>query len=223
VSAPEASGNPVGVGPDKVAPGNLGSARYIEQLSDNDESKRAHAALALFTEGTARIADWIARIEKDEEFRKLIVQERMGRSSGESPLQPKLTVGIAVNPERFEKIRASNGSPLLADAPADEDVLEFELEFAPGLVQPRLDILTTRAPGGTGAIARFLQKFGEGVQQVEVEVTDVDRATEILRNRFALEPIYPATRLGADRTRVNFFLVAWNEKKVLVELVEKPR
>ena len=86
-----------------------------------------------------------------------------------------------------------------------------------------LDILTTRDPGGTGAIARYLQKFGEGIQQIEINVTDVDRATEILRSRFALEPIYPATRAGADGTRVNFFLAPAPEgKKVLIELVEKP-
>ena len=50
---------------------------------------------------------------------------------------------------------------------------------------------------------------------------DVDRASEILRARFSLLPIYPATRAGADGTRVNFFLAATPEgKKVLIELVE---
>ena len=67
------------------------------------------------------------------------------------------------------------------------------------------DILTTPVPAGSGAIARFLEKFGEGIQQVEIDVTDVDRATEILRTRFKLDPIYPATRPGANGTRVNFF------------------
>ena len=43
---------------------------------------------------------------------------------------PRLTVGIAVLPETFEKIRAANGSPPLADVPPDQDVLEFELEFS---------------------------------------------------------------------------------------------
>ena len=42
--------------------------------------------------------------------------------------------------------------------------------------------------------------------------------------RFKLDPIYPATRSGANGTRMNFFLVtAWNGKKVLVELVEQPK
>ena len=59
---------------------------------------------------------------------------------------------------------------------------------------------------------------------MEIDVTDVDRATEILRTRFNVEPIYPATRPGANGTRVNFFLVTpRNGKKVLVELVEQPK
>ena len=88
----------------------------------------------------------------------------------------------------------------------------------------RIDVLTTLNPGGGGAIARFLEKFGEGIHQVEIDVTDVDRATEILRTRFKIEPIYPATRPGANGTRVNFFLVtSRTAAKVLVELVEQPK
>lgn len=136
-----------------------------------------------------------------------------------------MTVGIAVLPEKFNKIRAASGSPPLADAPADQDVLEFELEYTEkGVSHVHLDILTIKAPGGNGAIARFLEKFGEGIQQVEIDVTDVDRATETLRTRFNVEPIYPATRPGANGTRVNFFLVTGtNNQKVLVELVEQPK
>jgi hypothetical protein len=49
----------------------------------------------------------------------------------------------------------------------------------------------------------------------------VDRATDILRARFKLDPVYPATRPGADGTRINFFLAApLQGKKVLIELVE---
>jgi len=108
--------------------------------------------------------------------------------------------------------------------PPDQNVAEFELEFAIGALSIQLDVLTTKTRGTNGAIARFLEKFGEGIQQVEIEVTDVDRATEILRTRFKVEPVYPATRAGADGTRVNFFLVtARNDQKVLVELVEQPK
>ena len=62
------------------------------------------------------------------------------------------------------------------------------------------------------------------LELVPVPVTDVDRATEILRARFKLDPIYPATRPGANGTRVNFFLVATSDgKKALVELVGQPK
>lgn len=129
------------------------------------------------------------------------------------------TVGIAVQPERFETIRTAFGHAHLADVPPDQDAKEFEVI----LRAVRLDVLTTREPGGAGAIAKFLEKFGEGIQQVEYPTADVDRATETLRARFGLVPIYPATRPGADGTRVNFFLARTPDgKKVLVELVEAP-
>jgi hypothetical protein len=135
---------------------------------------------------------------------------------------PVTTVGIAVAPETFDRIRGANGSPRLADVPPDQDAKEFELHFSQGI---RLDILTTRERGGAGAIARYLQKLGEGIQQVELLVRDVHAASEILRSRFGVQPIYAATRPGADGTRVNFFLVSLPQKapeqgKLLLELVE---
>jgi hypothetical protein len=130
-----------------------------------------------------------------------------------------MVVGIAVDPVHFEEIQDAMGMPHLADVPPDQDAKEFELEFAAGV---RLDVLTTRDLRGGGAIARYLEKLGEGIQQIEIFVNDIQRATQILRERFALEPIYPAVRAGANGTRVNFFLVpASAGKKVLVELVEE--
>ena len=59
------------------------------------------------------------------------------------------------------------------------------------------------------------------MQQVEFLCTNVDRATEILKERFAVAPVYPATQPGADGTRVNFFFVASPDGgKVLIELYE---
>jgi len=197
----------------------------IGHLADADPATRTQTAWYLLHHATVQIAWVLADWRRDENFRALLVEERIVRPNEEDVIHPKLTAGIAVTPAAFEKIRAANGSPPLADAPADQDVIEFELEF-PGTVVPlvRLDILTTKAPGGDGAIARFLGKFGEGIQQVEIEVTNVDRATEILRARFQIEPIYPATRSGANGTRVNFFLLTtWDNKKALVELVEQPK
>jgi len=129
-----------------------------------------------------------------------------------------VTVGLAVTPETFAKIREANGWPRLADVPAEQDAVEFELPFEGNVA---LDVLTSREPDGTGAIAKFLSKLGEGVQQVEFRCSDVDRATVILRERFGMNAVYPETRLGADGTRVNFFLVPGSDrKKVLIELYE---
>lgn len=197
----------------------------IGRLADRDAAERAWAASNLFVAGLFRAFDSLQEWEQNNEFRPLIVHDE-GRHPAPGDFTPaRLTVGVAVQPATFEKIRVANGSPPLANAPADQDVLEFELEFSSNsLPHIRLDILTTNAPGGQGAIERFLQRFGEGIQQVELDVTDVDRATEILRTKFNLEPIYPATRAGANHTRVNFLLApASDGQKVLIELVEQPK
>ena len=175
-----------------------------------DPAKRAAAASEIFARGSAMarsaVQEWLAF----PALAKLLVHDPSGVL--------ETTVGVAVEPESFERIRSANGTPRLADVPPDQDAKEFELDFPGGA---RLDILTTREPGGAGAIARYLLKFGEGIQQVEISVTDVDGAMEILRRRFALEPVYPATRTGADGTRINFFLVPKADGgKVLIELVE---
>lgn len=193
-------------------------ARWIGQLANPDPATRGAAAHALraaaFTQCFSGSNDWI----RDPEFRELTRPFATDATGDPRWRRPPLVVGVAVRPDNFEKIRAANGSPRLSDVPPDQDALEFELHFGGN---GDLDILTTREPGGAGAIARYLQKFGEGIQQVEVNVIDADRATELLRARFGLTPIYPATRPGADGTRVNFFLVpAANGKKCLIELVE---
>ena len=185
-------------------------ASLILRLCDAVSGQREKAATEIFQQGLeaagAATAKWLA----DAELAGLFV---MGESDS-----PETTVGLAVERENFSRIRIANGSPRLADVPPDQDAEEFELHFERGV---RLDLLTTKDPQGAGAIAGFLQKFGEGIQQIELLVRDVDRATKILRYRFDLEPIYAKTRAGADGTRVNFFLASTLQgKKVLIELVE---
>src|SRR4030095_3472325 len=96
-------------------------------------------------------------------------------------VDPVATVGLAVLPLTFAGIREANDWPRLAQVPPEQDASEFELQFPGGVA---LDVLTTREPGGAGAIARFLAKQGEGVQQVEFRCADVDRAAAILREQF---------------------------------------
>jgi hypothetical protein len=208
-------------------------ARWIQHLAGIDSRQKSESAMQLYLLGVNLCMPLLSKWVADPEFRELTLPaspniiETVGaglrpapRTSSLPPHFPPSTiiVGIAVHPETFHKIHAANNSPRLADVPPDQDAQEFELHLEDAI---EFDILTTRERGGSGAIARFLQKFGEGIQQVEIYVRDVDRATAILGARFDLPPIYPATRAGADGTRVNFFLAATPDgKKVLIEFVE---
>jgi hypothetical protein len=185
-------------------------ASLICRLGDAEPGQREKAATIIFQQGVELAAAATAKWLADAELAGLFA---MGESHS-----PETTVGLAVERENFSRIRIANGSPRLADVPPDQDAEEFDLHFGHSV---RLDLLTTKDPRGAGAIARFLHKFGEGIQQIEFLVRDVDRATEILRHRFDLEPIYAKTRAGADGTRVNFFLAPTLQgKKVLIELVK---
>jgi hypothetical protein len=183
---------------------------FARGLSAEDVSERNQFAKVIFLLGTRMARSTVDRWLSDPTLAKLLVTDESGA--------PSLTVGLAVEPASFEKIRTANGSPHLSEVPPDQDAKEFELQF-PG--NARLDILTTNDREGIGAIARYLQKFGEGIQQIEIRTKNVDQATEILRATFGIVSVYPATRAGADATRVNFFLVTTPEgRKILMELVE---
>src|SRR5712692_739397 len=178
----------------------------ITDLSSGDAIMRAAAATEIYRRGRAPADRAVYTWWNNPEFAALF---------GANPM---VTVGLAVRPSTFARIREANGAPSLSEVPPDQDAQEFELHFPSDI---SLDVLTTRDPEGQGAIAKYLAKFGEGVQQVEFLCTNVDRATEILREKFGITPIYPATRPGADGTRVNFFLVASPDGgKVLIELYQ---
>jgi len=179
----------------------------IARLCSGEASVREAAAGEIYATGRApaeRVAEaWWG----DEELSRLL-----------SGPKPELTVGLAVQRETFSKLRVVHGVSSLAEVPSDQDAEEFSLLFVDGT---SLDILTSRAPGGDGAIARYLEKFGEGIQQVEFLCKNVDRATELLKEKFGVSPVYPETRPGADRTRINFFLTPVpGGGKVLIELYE---
>jgi hypothetical protein len=193
-------------------------AEWIGNLADSDAAKRRAAATHLHLAGAALFLAATHEWFKDAEFRELVRPFSIAAAGEPTSEDTSFSIGIAVQPENFERIRAANGSPRLAEVPPDQDAMEFELRSDE---HEEFDILTTRDPGGPGAIARYLQKFGEGIQQIEVNVTSVSRAAEILRTRFGLTPVYPETHAGANGARVNFFLVPLVEgKRALIELVE---
>jgi hypothetical protein len=182
-------------------------AQSVADLSSADESKRLAAANEVYRLGRATAGSAVSEWWAEGELSALL-----------SGPNPAITVGLAVQRETFGRIRIANGTPRLAQVPPDQDAEEFELHFAEGI---SLDILTTREPGGSGAIAKYLAKFGEGIQQVEYRCANVERASQILKDKFRVAPVYPETRNGAEDTRVNFFLVASPDGgKVLIELYE---
>jgi hypothetical protein len=182
-------------------------ASAIANLSSTEPSTRFAAATYIYRTGR-RLADEATRPWRgNPALSALLGFDR-----------PTVTVGLAVEPATFARIREANSSPQLAEVPPDQDAREFELHFPEGIA---LDVLTTREPGGEGAIARYLSRFGEGIQQVEYRCADVDNATAILKDNFGIAAIYPQTRLGADNSLINFFLLPTDiGGKILIELYE---
>jgi hypothetical protein len=183
----------------------------ITNLSSADEAVRVAAAGEIYRQGRAPADRAVSQWWEDAELAELLLGPK-----------PVVTVGVAVQRETFAKIRVANGQPALAPVPEEQDAEEFELHFGDDV---ELDVLTSRKPAGQGAIARFLAKFGEGIQQVEFRCLNVDRAMEILWERFGVSPIYAEARRGANNSRVNFMLVpvpgiGAENAKVLIELYE---
>jgi preprotein translocase subunit Sec61beta len=185
----------------------------ITNLSAAEKSTRVAAASEIYRHGRGLADRGVLSWWEYAELSELLLSPK-----------PIVTVGVAVHRETFAKIRAANGQPALAIVPQEQDAEEYELHFGEGV---ELDVLTSREPSGQGTIARFLAKFGEGVQQVEFQCLDVNRAMEILRERFGVTPIYPEARGGANGSKVNFVLVAvpgttGEQGRVLIELYELP-
>ena len=179
---------------------------WIAALSSPQDATRAAAAGQIYAAGRSRAEPAIQRWLQNADLARLIGKD------------PEVTVGLAVRPETFAQIRGANGWLRLAEVPPEQDASEFTLRFAGGIT---LDVLTSRNQEGSGAIAKFLSKFGQGVQQVEFRCSDVNRASAILRGQMAVVPVYREARPGADGTRVNFFLVDGADgEKVLIELYE---
>ena len=139
-------------------------ASAIVDLASSDPIMRSAAATEIYRRGRAPADRAVYVWWTDPEFAALF------------GTTPAVTVGLAVRRETFARIREANGSPQLADVPPDQDAEEIELHF-PNDVS--VDVLTTRDPEGHGAIAKYLQKFGEGVQQVEFRCANVDRASPL--------------------------------------------
>ena len=67
-------------------------------------------------------------------------------------------------------------------------------------------------------IAKFLDRSGPGLQQLAYRVTDVEKASQVLRDR-GLRLLYDEPRRGTSDSRINF-IHPKDAGGVLVELVE---
>jgi len=176
----------------------------VDDLAGTDPARRVAARWQLHREGCALVGDIFAAWQKDPEFALLVAGEPI--------------VGVAVPPELFARIRQETDMPALARVPEEQSTAEFELHGR----GPTMDILTP--VDGEGPIQKFLDRFGPGIQQVELPVTEVAEAVKILTERFGLAAVYPEPREGANGTHVNFVLVPKpGGGKVLIELFEARR
>lgn len=192
-------------------------AAQIEDLASPDQQRRSMAAAGLFSRGARLAWDVSEAWMNDGALTGIFAVETYGLPGD---IHPETTVGIAVPPELFARICTANGNPLEAAVPPEQDAREFELRFPPNV---RLNILTARDAAGNGPIARYLGRHGAGIQQVEFRVNDVASATGLLRERFDLTPLHAAPQPGANRARMNFFLViAPSGEKLLLELFQAP-
>ncbi len=79
-----------------------------------------------------------------------------------------------------------------------------------------IQLLAPLSPEST--IAKFIDRNGQGIQQLAFRVDDVEHVAEVLRSR-GLRLLYDAPRRGTSDSRVNF-IHPKDAGGVLVELVE---
>ena len=79
-----------------------------------------------------------------------------------------------------------------------------------------IQLLAPLSPEST--IAKFLERNGQGIQQLAFRVEDVEHVADVLRER-GLRLLYDAPRRGTSDSRVNF-IHPKDAGGVLVELVE---
>ena len=115
---------------------------HIRHLADQDPERRAQAAQDFFMDGKGRTLNWFNEWSADGNFYSLVVQEQFVLPDGKKVSFPKLTIGIAVLPETFEKIHAANGSPPLAEV-----VVEAAEEYSqPGRDYQQFTVLIQGGP-----------------------------------------------------------------------------
>ncbi len=94
----------------------------------------------------------------------------------------------------------------------EQELWAYFLEGEDGV---RIELLE---PTG-GVVAKFIEKRGEGIHHIAVEVEDVTALTEELRRR-GFRTVYEEPKRGAEGTLVNF-IHPKSANGVLIEILEK--
>ncbi|HVX54648.1 methylmalonyl-CoA epimerase [Nocardioides sp.] len=126
-------------------------------------------------------------------------------------------VGIAV-PDLDEAIRFYDETfglkEIHREVNEEQGVAEAMLQV--GTTDSKIQLLAPLTPEST--IAKFLDKNGQGIQQLAYRVTDVEQVMDILKER-GVRLLYDAPRRGTSDSRINF-VHPKDAGGVLIELVE---
>ena len=122
-------------------------AALIARLANSDARAREQAAREIFRQGCAAAEPVLAKWFSDQDFRALA---RSGNTL--------LTVGIAVEPSRFQAIHAASGKPRLADVPPDQDAQGIHAGIRPRRAPRCPDAAGRRRPGRPREISRALRR-----------------------------------------------------------------
>src|SRR5260370_33007157 len=96
--------------------------RAIDGLSAPESETRAVSATEIYKIGRALADDAAYPWWGDEDLAALL-----------NGNEPKMTIGLAVTPERFNQIHEASGLPRLAEVPPHTHPLEFELHIPAGV------------------------------------------------------------------------------------------
>jgi methylmalonyl-CoA/ethylmalonyl-CoA epimerase len=129
-------------------------------------------------------------------------------------------VGIAV-PDLDEAVRFYDETfglkEIHREVNEEQGVAEAMLQV--GATDAKIQLLAPLTPQST--IAKFLDRNGQGIQQLAYRVTDVEQVMAVLKER-GVRLLYDAPRRGTSDSRVNF-VHPKDAGGVLIELVEPAR
>ncbi|MGH9592028.1 MAG: TerC family protein, partial [Bryobacteraceae bacterium] len=104
------------------------AVQLIEMLAAEDAGERSRGAAELYERGTETSRGTLKKWMAEPAFDALVARDAERREAAERAGAPegaaRATVGVAVSPEAFARIRIANESPRLAEVPPDQDALE---------------------------------------------------------------------------------------------------